>query len=166
MHRDFYEPDHEAFREVVQAYVNARSRRLRAVEQEHIVDRQAWLAAGKQAIIGLPIPEMFGGAGTDGFRYRCVVMEELARVCANSLSLGFGLQDDIATPYLIDLGTEEQKARWLPPMATGEWIGAIAMTEPAGSDLQGTAPPPSGTATPGCSRAPRRSSPTASMPTW
>ena len=65
-------------------------------------------------------------------------MEELARVCAASLSSGFGLQDDIAIPYIVDLGTEEQKARWLPPMATGECIGAIAMTEPgAGSDLQG-----------------------------
>ena len=139
MHRDLYEPDHEAFREVVQAYVKREvTPNQQRWEQEHIVDRQAWLAAGKQAIIGLPIPERFGGAGTDDFRYRCVVMEELARVCANSLSLGFGLQDDIATPYLIDLGTEEQKARWLPPMATGEWIGAIAMTEPAaGSDLQG-----------------------------
>jgi alkylation response protein AidB-like acyl-CoA dehydrogenase len=139
MHRDLYEPDHEAFREVVQAYVKREvTPNQQRWEQEHIVDRQAWLAAGKQAIIGLPIPERFGGAGTDDFRYRCVVMEELARVCANSLSLGFGLQDDIATPYLIDLGTEEQKARWLPPMATGEWIGAIAMSEPAaGSDLQG-----------------------------
>jgi alkylation response protein AidB-like acyl-CoA dehydrogenase len=59
-------------------------------------------------------------------------------VCAASVSSGFGLQDDIAIPYLVDLGTNEQKARWLPPMAAGEWIGAIAMTEPgAGSDLQG-----------------------------
>ena len=139
MRRDLYEPDHEAFREVVQVYVKREvTPNQQRWEQEHSVDRQAWLAAGKQAIIGLPIPERFGGAGTDDFRYRCVLMEELARVCANSLSLGFGLQDDIATPYLIDLGTEEQKARWLPPMATGEAIGAIAMTEPgAGSDLQG-----------------------------
>ena len=152
MQRDLYEQDHEAFREVVQAYVKREvTPNQQRWEQEHSVDRQAWLAAGKQAIIGLPIPERFGGAGTDDFRYRCVVMEEFARVCANSLSLGFGLQDDIATPYLIDLGTEEQKTRWLPPMATGEWIGAIAMSEPAaGSDLQGirtaaaTGRPPNG----------------------
>ena len=139
MHRNLYEPDHEAFREVVQAYVKREvTPNSQRWEQEHIVDRQAWLAAGKQAIIGLSIPERFGGAGTDDFRYRCVVMEELARVCAGSLSSGFGLQDDIAIPYVVDLGTEEQKARWLPAMATGECIGAIAMTEPgAGSDLQG-----------------------------
>ena len=65
-------------------------------------------------------------------------MEELAKVCATSLSSGFGLQDDIAIPYIVDLATEEQAARWLPRMASGECIGAIAMTEPgAGSDLQG-----------------------------
>ena len=139
MHRDLYEPDHEAFREVVRAYVEREvSPNQQRWEQERIVDRQAWLAAGKQSIIGLLIPERFGGAGSGDFRFRCVVMEELAQACARSLSSGFGLQDDIAIPYLVDLGTEEQKTRWLPPMATGECIGAIAMTEPAaGSDLQG-----------------------------
>jgi alkylation response protein AidB-like acyl-CoA dehydrogenase len=77
------------------------------------------------------------GKDHEAFR-ECVVMEELAKVCATSLSSGFGLQDDIAIPYIADLGTEEQQARWLPPMASGEAIGAIAMTEPgAGSDLQG-----------------------------
>jgi long-chain-acyl-CoA dehydrogenase len=102
------------------------------------LDRQPWLAAGKQAIIGHLIPEQFGGLGTQDFRFRFVVMEELAKVCATSLSSGFGLQDDIAIPYIVDLATEEQAARWLPAMASGECIGAIAMTEPgAGSDLQG-----------------------------
>jgi long-chain-acyl-CoA dehydrogenase len=65
-------------------------------------------------------------------------MEEFARAGATSISSGFGLQDDIAIPYITDLGTDEQKSRWLPKMASGECIGAIAMTEPgAGSDLQG-----------------------------
>ena len=139
MRRNFYEPDHEAFREVVQAFVKREViPNAERWEQERSVDRQTWLAAGKQAIIGLSVPEEYGGGGTDDFRYRCVVSEELAKVCATSLSSGFGLQDDIAIPYLVDLGTPEQKARWLPPMAAGEWIGAIAMTEPgAGSDLQG-----------------------------
>jgi alkylation response protein AidB-like acyl-CoA dehydrogenase len=116
MRRDLYEPDHEAFREVVQAYVKREvTPNQQRWEQEHIVDRQAWLAAGKQSIIGLLIPERFGGAGTGDFRYRCVVMEELAQACATSLSSGFGLP---------------------------------------------------GTATAGCSTAPRRSSPTGSTPTW
>ena len=139
MRRNLYEPDHEAFREVVQAFVKREvTPNVERWEADRCVDRQTWLAAGKQAIIGLGVPEEFGGGGTGDFRYRCVVMEELAKVCATSLSSGFGLQDDIAIPYLVDLGTPEQKARWLPPMAAGEWIGAIAMTEPeAGSDLQG-----------------------------
>ena len=139
MRRDLYEADHEAFREVVQAYIAREvTPNQSRWEAERNVGRQAWLAAGKQALIGLSIPERFGGAGTDDFRYRCVMMEELAKVAATSLSLGFGLQDDIVIPYLVDLGTDEQKARWLPPMASGEHIGAIAMTEPGtGSDLQG-----------------------------
>src|SRR6478735_3979428 len=139
MRRNLYEPDHEAFRGVVQAYIAREvTPNQERWEAERNIDRQAWLAAGKQAMIGLLIPERFGGAGTDDFRFRCVMMEELAKVGATSLSLSFGLQDDIAIPYFVDLGTDEQKTRWLPPMASGEHIGAIAMTEPgAGSDLQG-----------------------------
>ena len=139
MNRDFYEPDHEAFREVVQAYVKREvTPNEQRWEEERNVDRQAWLAAGKQSLIGMLIPEEYGGAATSDFRFRCVLMEEFARVGATSISSGFGLQDDIAIPYIVDLATDEQKARWLPPMATGECIGAIAMTEPgAGSDLQG-----------------------------
>jgi alkylation response protein AidB-like acyl-CoA dehydrogenase len=139
VNRDFYEPDHEAFREVVQAYIKREvAPNEQRWEEERNVDRQAWLAAGKQSLIGMLVPEEYGGAGTSDFRYRCVMMEEFARIGATSLSSGFGLQDDIAIPYIVDLATDEQKARWLPPMAAGECIGAIAMTEPgAGSDLQG-----------------------------
>jgi long-chain-acyl-CoA dehydrogenase len=139
MRRGLYEQDHEAFREVVQAFIKREVMpNQQRWDSEHLIDRPVWLAAGKQAIIGHLIPEQFGGLGTQDFRFRCVVMEELAKVCATSLSSGFGLQDDIAIPYIVDLGTDEQLARWLPPMASGECIGAIAMTEPgAGSDLQG-----------------------------
>ena len=113
MRRDLYGPDHEAFREVVKAYVKREViPNQQHWEQERNVGRQAWLAAGKQSIIGLLIPERFGGPETGDFRYRCVVMEELAEVCAASLSSGFGLQDDIAIPYIVDLGTDEQLARW------------------------------------------------------
>jgi long-chain-acyl-CoA dehydrogenase len=139
VNRDFYQPDHEAFREVVRAFIKREvAPNEQRWEEERSVDRQAWLAAGKQSLIGMLVPEEYGGVGTGDFRYRCVMMEEFARVCATSISSGFGLQDDIAIPYIVDLATDEQKARWLPPMAAGECIGAIAMTEPAaGSDLQG-----------------------------
>jgi alkylation response protein AidB-like acyl-CoA dehydrogenase len=139
MQRDLYDADHEAFRAVAREYVEREViPHQQRWEAEHFIDRDAWLAAGKQGLIGLPVPEDYGGPGAADFRYRAVLMEELARVGAASLSSGFGLQDDIALPYLIDLGSHEQKTRWLPPMVSGESIGAIAMTEPgAGSDLQG-----------------------------
>ncbi|MCW2548473.1 MAG: hypothetical protein JWN96_2933 [Mycobacterium sp.] len=139
MRRTLYDPDHEAFRDVVRQFVE---REVVPSQQRwddnHLIDRDTWLAAGKQGIIGTWVPEEYGGGGIRDYRYRCVVMEELAAVAAGSLASGIALQDDIALPYLLDLGTAEQKERWLPPMVAGERIGAIAMTEPgAGSDLQG-----------------------------
>jgi alkylation response protein AidB-like acyl-CoA dehydrogenase len=106
-------------------------------DEQRRVDRSTWLEAGKQGLLGIAAPTKLGGGGVDDFRYRVVVMEELARVGAASLQSSFSLQDDIVLPYLLDLGTEEQKRRWVPGACSGELIGAIAMTEPgAGSDLQ------------------------------
>src|SRR3712207_429260 len=80
--------------------------------------------------------ERFGGGGVRDFRYQAVLDEELMRIGATGV--GFSLHNDVAGPYLRDLGTEEQKQRWLPGFCRGELITAIAMTEPAaGSDLQG-----------------------------
>src|ERR1039457_6348836 len=99
VNRDFYEPDHEAFREVVQAFIKREvTPNEQRWEEERSVDRQAWLAAGKQSRGGMSAPEECGGLGAGDFRYRCVMMEEFARVCATSISSGFGLQDDIAIP--------------------------------------------------------------------
>jgi long-chain-acyl-CoA dehydrogenase len=137
--RNLYDADHEAFRAIVREFVTREVvPNQKRWDEEHSIDRDTWLAAGKQGIVGLPVPAHLGGPGVDDFRYRYVVTEEFARVGAAALSSSFGLQDDIALPYLLDLGTAEQLARWIPKMASGEWIGAIAMTEPgAGSDLQG-----------------------------
>ena len=139
MRRLLYDADHEAFRDTARAFVDREvAPHLARWDDQHLIDRDTWLSAGKQGLIGLAVPQEYGGGGTQDYRYRCVVMEELARVGAASLSSGFSLQDDITIPYVMDLGTDEQKARWLPRMASGEIIGAIAMTEPAaGSDLQG-----------------------------
>jgi len=140
MDRDFYTPDHERFREVVKEFVarEVTQQHLDKWNEDHLTGREVWVAAGKQGIIGLSTPAEFGGPGLDDFRYRMVVCEELAKVGATSLQSSFGLQDDILIPYIADLGNDEQKARWLPGMAAGELIGAIAMTEPGtGSDLKG-----------------------------
>ncbi|WP_326836776.1 acyl-CoA dehydrogenase family protein [Amycolatopsis rhabdoformis] len=139
MLRQLFTADHEAYREVVREFT-AREvvPNLERWDADRLIDRDVWRAAGKQGVIGLAVPEEYGGAGQPDYRYRVVVAEELARVGAASLHSSFGLQDDILIPYVQDLGTDEQRRKWLPGLASGELIGAIAMTEPgAGSDLQG-----------------------------
>jgi alkylation response protein AidB-like acyl-CoA dehydrogenase len=103
-----------------------------------MIDRAVFARAAKAGIYGLQIDKCFGGAGESDYRYRMVVCEELARVFAFSFGLTISLQDDLVLHYLLDLTNEEQKQRWLPGFASGELIGALAMTEPgAGSDLKG-----------------------------
>ncbi|MFT4086534.1 MAG: acyl-CoA dehydrogenase family protein [Gordonia sp. (in: high G+C Gram-positive bacteria)] len=139
MKRTLYDTDHEDFRASVREFAKREvAPNLERWDAQHSIDRETWLAAGAQGVIGLPIPTEYGGGGVDDYRFRSIVIEELARVHAASLASGFALQDDIAAKYIIELGDDAQKARWLPSMATGEHIGAIAMTEPGtGSDLQG-----------------------------
>jgi alkylation response protein AidB-like acyl-CoA dehydrogenase len=137
--RELFTADHEAYREVVRAYLEREIiPHVERWEQERNVDRRAWKVAGRHGIIGMLVPAEHGGPGEPDFRYRYVVAEEFARAGANSPAAGFSLQDDIAIPYILEFGSAEQKARWLPGMASGELIGAIGMTEPGtGSDLQG-----------------------------
>ncbi|MCV7419714.1 acyl-CoA dehydrogenase family protein [Mycobacterium yunnanensis] len=105
-------------------------------ESERIVDRDAYVAAGKYGLIGFNLPEKFGGGGVDDFRFNAVIVEEFTRY--GLPSPGLSLQNDIVGPYFANLANEEQQARWLPGYITGELIGAVAMTEPgAGSDLAG-----------------------------
>lgn len=139
MDRKIYTDDHEAFRDVVRTYVDRNvSGNVEGWDDARAIDEAAWTAAGEQGIIGLPAPSAFGGGETHDYRYRAVVIEELARVGAGSLAAAFAVQDDLAIPYVSDLGTEEQCGRWLPGMTGGRLIGAVAMTEPgAGSDLRG-----------------------------
>ncbi|MFJ4045637.1 acyl-CoA dehydrogenase family protein [Microbacterium sp. NPDC089987] len=141
MERDIYEEDHEAFRDLVKDFVK------RHVSNESIerwdaageVDRETMRAAGEAGIIGLSVPEEFGGAGMlQDYRFRAIVNEEVIGAGAGSLAGALGIQDDLAVPYLVHMGTQEQKEKWLPRMATGEILGALAMTDPgAGSDLRG-----------------------------
>jgi long-chain-acyl-CoA dehydrogenase len=107
-------------------------------EQAGIVPRQIWQAMGRQGFLGMQVPEELGGAGVDDFRYNVIVAEELARIGANDLGVGFGVHTDIVIPYILRYGSAEQQQRWLPGMVSGDRIGAIGMTEPAtGSDLAG-----------------------------
>jgi alkylation response protein AidB-like acyl-CoA dehydrogenase len=136
MPRNLYGPDHEAFRAVAAEFVE-RSLKPRAEEMlvAKSIDREIWREAGKQGLFGLDIPEEFGGAGADDYLFNAISAEELSKFNA-AVSSCFGIHSDVCPPYIVDLGTEEQKQRWLPGMAAGELICAIAMTEPSGgSDL-------------------------------
>lgn len=135
----FYSDDHEAFRETVRAFLDRSVRPyLDDWDEQRRIDRSAWLDAAGAGILGLRIPERFGGAGTDDYRFRCVVQEELAAIGAAALASSFSINEDIVASYLTKFGTEEQRKQWLPGMATGEVVTSIAMTEPrGGSDLRG-----------------------------
>ncbi|GAA1239349.1 MAG: acyl-CoA dehydrogenase family protein [Oryzihumus sp.] len=136
MPRNVYGPDHEAFRASVREFVE-RSLKPRAEDfiTAKSIDRAVWLEAGKQGLLGLDIPEEYGGAGADDFLFNAVAAEEFSKFNA-AVSSCFGIHADVCPPYIVDLGTEEQKQRWLPRMAAGELICGIAMTEPSGgSDL-------------------------------
>lgn len=141
MERDIYEEDHEAFRDLVKDFVkrHVSNEAIERWEAAGEIDRDTMLAAGEAGLIGLSVPEEFGGAGMlQDYRFRTIVMEEVIAAGAGSLAGAFGIQDDLAVPYLVHMGTQEQKEKWLPRMATGEVLGALAMTDPgAGSDLRG-----------------------------
>ncbi|QIM15225.1 acyl-CoA dehydrogenase [Leucobacter insecticola] len=141
MQRDIFNEDHDAFREMVKEFIKryVTPEKQRQWDEDGEVDRATMLAAGEHGIIGLSVPEEFGGAGMlMDYRFRSVVMEELIRAGAgSSLAGAAGIQDDLAIPYIAHFGTDAQKQKYLPGMATGEILGALAMTEPgAGSDLR------------------------------
>ena len=136
MPRNIYDEDHESFRSSVKEFVDRTLvPRAESMIAEHTIPREVWLEAGKQGFFGLTIPEEFGGAGIDDYRFNAVLAEELAKFNV-AVSSCFGIHADITAPYIVALGTEEQKQRWLPQVATGEKILSIGMTEPnGGSDL-------------------------------
>ncbi|MGW0857238.1 acyl-CoA dehydrogenase family protein [Streptomyces sp. NPDC002690] len=137
MKRQIFAAEHDAFRETVRTFLAKEVLpHYEQWERDGIVSREAWRAAGRQGLLGLAVPEEFGGGGNDDFRYSAVLAEEFTRAGVSGLALG--LHNDIVGPYLTGLSTPEQKRRWLPGFCSGEIITAIAMTEPgAGSDLQG-----------------------------
>ena len=103
--------------------------------EDGVVEREMWKEAAEAGLLCLSMPEEFGGAGGD-YRHEVVLMEQLGKKGVDGF--GASLHNAIIAPYILHYGSQEQKERWLPRMASGELVGAIAMTEPgAGSDLQG-----------------------------
>jgi acyl-CoA dehydrogenase len=140
---DIERPDYLAsediriFEQSVAKFLDDRVPESRAAKwrTDGVVDRAMWRETGEAHLLCLAIPEAYGGAGGD-FRHEAVLSEQLARRGLGAFAAP--LHNAIVAPYILHYGSEEQKRKWLPKMATGEFIGAIAMTEPgAGSDLQG-----------------------------
>ncbi|MEP9417101.1 acyl-CoA dehydrogenase family protein [Gordonia sp. VNQ95] len=138
MKRTIFETEHEQLRESAREFLAREcAPNVEKWEAAGQVDREAYRKAGDAGLLGFNIPEEFGGGGVmDDFRFNAVVVEEFSRF--GGAAPGLSLQNDVLVPYFLHLANDEQKARWMPGMATGETILAVAMTEPgAGSDLAG-----------------------------
>jgi len=138
MKRDVFGPEHDVFRDSVRQFVERTViPDVPATLEAKAIPRETWLAAGRQGLLGLEIPEEFGGGGANDYRFNAVVNEELAKV-SMAVTSCWGIHADVCAPYIVELGTDEQKKRWLPQIASGETFLAIGMTEPSGgTDLAG-----------------------------
>ncbi|GAB2482385.1 acyl-CoA dehydrogenase family protein [Jatrophihabitans fulvus] len=139
MQRKHYEAEHEAFAEAFRAFVDKTVvPNFLDYEREGISPRAMFTEAGKDGFLGMAVPEQYGGGGVADFRFNQVIGEQVAAAGITGSGLGLTLHNDICLPYFLTYTTEQQKQRWLPGIASGELITAVAMTEPgAGSDLAG-----------------------------
>ncbi|WP_181778827.1 acyl-CoA dehydrogenase family protein [Pseudonocardia pini] len=139
MRRSLYDTEHEDFRAAFRAFVRAEiTPHLAEWEAAGIVPRELFAAAGEAGFVGMAVPAEYGGGGVPDFRFSAVVAEEIGAGGISGAGLGLATHNDICLPYVLALATAEQRERWLPGLASGELVAAIAMTEPGtGSDLTG-----------------------------
>lgn len=132
--RTIFRDDHDHFRDQVQRFFKDEISPFHAEwERQGVVPKEVWRKAGRLGLLNTMLPAPYGSDGD--FGHAAILIEEIARTGASGL--GFPLHSDIVAPYIYRYGNSEQKDKWLPKMATGDLIGAIAMTEPdAGSDLK------------------------------
>ncbi|HEX5947704.1 MAG TPA: acyl-CoA dehydrogenase family protein, partial [Acidimicrobiales bacterium] len=137
MQRTLFDDEHDLFRDSVRRFIAAEvAPHHETWERAGLADRSLFTAAGAHGFLGMSVDEAYGGGGVDDFRYNLVIAEEIQRAGVNAAGLGWTLHNDICLPYFLSLCDEEQKARWLPGIVSGELVTAIAMTEPGiGSDL-------------------------------
>jgi alkylation response protein AidB-like acyl-CoA dehydrogenase len=137
MNRKHLEEEHILFQDSVRSFIEKEvAPNYEQWEKDGQVSREVWKQAGELGMLSMEFPEEYGGANIKDVRFNAIVGEELAR--ANATGPGFAIQNDIVIPYLMKYCTEEQKKKYLPGIAKGEIIGALALSEPAaGSDLQG-----------------------------
>jgi alkylation response protein AidB-like acyl-CoA dehydrogenase len=137
MRRDLFDDVHDQFRDSFRSFVTKEMvPHYLEWEAAGIAPRELFAAAGASGFTGMAVPEEHGGGGVEDFRFNAILAEELARAGIGGAGLGITLHNDITTPYFLTYCNDEQRRRWLPGIASGELITAIAMTEPGiGSDL-------------------------------
>jgi acyl-CoA dehydrogenase len=137
MKRTIFGAEHEDFRESVRAFLTDQAvPRVEEWERAGVIDRAFWKQAAGLGYVAFQAPEELGGAGLDDFRFNAIIDEEVAYT--NAATDAFALVNDIVAPYLLELTDDDQRARWLPSVTTGDCVPVIAMSEPgAGSDLRG-----------------------------
>lgn len=139
MRRTVYTDDHESFRLSVRSFVEREIRpHFEQWEKDGLPDKAIYRKAAESGLVGMQIPEEYGGSGENSYRYNAVFIEETIQADVNLGSMR--VHSEVCLPYLLHLTNDEQKARWLPEVAAGRMVLAIAMTEPGtGSDLAGIA---------------------------
>ena len=139
MRRLIFGEEHESVRRLAKEFAQTEvAPFLEDWGREGIVDRSLYRKAGAAGLLGMNLPEKYGGGGIDDFRYNVVVDEELTRVGGSAVYMGIGGFNDLCAPYFDHYADDAQKARWLPGLCSGELVCAVAMTEPGtGSDLGG-----------------------------
>jgi acyl-CoA dehydrogenase len=137
MRRMIFESEHEQFRDSVRRFMQAEvAPHADRWREAGMVDRETYLKAGAQGLLCVDAEERFGGAGISDFRFNQIIIEENMR--HGDIGFYINLHNDLVAPYISKLGNEEQKARFMPGVVSGETILAVAMTEPStGSDLAG-----------------------------
>ncbi|MEC8986081.1 MAG: acyl-CoA dehydrogenase family protein [Actinomycetota bacterium] len=137
MERTIFESEHHLFRESFRQFVDKEIvPNNQAWEEKGIVDRSLFEIAGSNGFLGVDIPQEFGGGGIADYRFNQIMQEEFDMAGVAAAASGLGLHNDICIPYFLEFCSEEQRARWLPGLTSGQYITAIAMSEPGtGSDL-------------------------------
>jgi alkylation response protein AidB-like acyl-CoA dehydrogenase len=137
MKRKLYDDEHEQFRSSFRSFLEREiAPHAEEWDRQRAVPHDAFRAAGQAGFLGMAVPEEHGGAGIDDFRFNQVQGEEIQRLGLMGFGMGLGLHNDLCLPYLLEFTNDEQKARWLPGVVSGDLLPSIAMTEPGtGSDL-------------------------------
>ncbi len=140
MRRTLFDDEHEQFRASFRTFLEREvlggDGRYSEWEREGIVPREVFALAGRGGFLGMAVPERYGGAGAEDFRFNLIIGEEAERAGVGGFGLGITLHNDICLPYFLRYCTADQRERWLRGIASGELITALAMTEPGmGSDL-------------------------------